>query len=494
MPCTSARRRGGSWTSILAGVELFGYSSKAELLEADIGEALFADPQDRGLTVALLERNGFLKDHAVFCRTKAGRPLVLLETATVVRDESGAVVEYRGILRDVTTRTELEEQLRQSQKMEAVGTLASGIAHDFNNLLTAIFGYTALARRTLPEEHAAVQPLGMVEEAARQASGVTSALLTFSQKTIVAKSPVDLGAVVCQSLRLLRRVLPNSIETVCQVPQDEQIWVKGDSVQLQQILMNLAVNARDAMPDGGELHISVGRRCPDSSGVFGQIAARMGAQAVLVVKDTGVGMSEEVRSRVFEPFFTTKPRGQSTGLGLSVIHGIVCDHGGSINVESKPGRGTCVTVLLPAWEPLEAGGDSPETVQRGHGEVVLLIEGDDHIRSIMTSTLSAQGYQVAAVKDGAAAAAVMASRREAVQLVVLDLDLPGQSGLTCLSEIRRLQPDVIVIVVTGRLDAEYNRRLDAEEIVLCKPFQMADLSALVFRALSRPVVEKSLSC
>ena len=264
------------------------------------------------------------------------------------------------IVTDATQRRQLEDQLRQAQKMEAVGTLASGIAHDFNNLLTAIYGYTELAKTFLPGDSPAVESLNMVEQAARQASGVTRSLLTFSRKAPGHKQVLNLTVVINDTVRLLRHVLPASIEVEQIIPPGFDGWVNADAMQLQQVLMNLAVNARDAMPDGGRLGISLHHEpATPAAGSAGPAGAADGS-AVLVVEDSGIGMSEETQARIFDPFFTTKPRGQGTGLGMAIIHGIITNHGGTIHVDSKEGRGTRVTVTLPRAEPAPAPPSEPD--------------------------------------------------------------------------------------------------------------------------------------
>jgi len=399
-----------------------------------------------------------------------------------------------GLFHDTTDRQQLEEQLRQAQKMEAVGTLASGVAHDFNNLLTAIFGYTDLARATLPEGHPAAHSLEMVEQAARQAGGVSRSLLTFSRKAASRKSPVNFGEVLHQAVRFLRRVLPASIEVIEELSAAADLWGMADAAQIQQVLMNLAVNSRDAMPEGGRLRI---RLAPGPAEALGPVSSEEGqpaSTAVLVVEDTGVGMPPEVRSRIFEPFFTTKPRGQGTGLGMSVIHGIVTDHGGRIEVESEPQRGTRVTISLPCSVPSDA--DRREQAEPGgagrgadHDAVIIVVEDDEHVRSIMCSTLRSEGYEAVPAGDGLEAAAALQTHAAVVRLVLLDLDLPRRSGVSVLREIRETKMDIPVIVVTGGVGFDPAEHLDGSERLLLKPFRMSELVSLVAQTLADSRIE-----
>ncbi len=398
----------------------------------------------------------------------------------VVMPMRGAGPEDGGLVlfaQEITERRHLEEQLRQAQKMEAVGTLASGIAHDFNNLLTAIYGYTELAKATLPEGHAASEALDMVERAAHQASGVTRSLLTFSRKGGAHKQPFDLALTIRETIRLLRHVLPASIELKDDVPVDRPVCINGDAMQVQQVLMNLAVNARDAMPGGGRLTI---RLRTDASPPPGR--------AIVTVEDTGAGMTEETRSRVFEPFYTTKPRGKGTGLGMAIIHGIVTDHRGVIDVESDLGHGTRLEVSLPCCEAAQAEPAGREDRQRapGRGERILVVEDDAHVRAIVTSSLRSRGYEVIQAVDGIEAMEMMDTQGDRIELIVLDLDLPRKSGETCLEEIRTRGVKTPVIITSGSVQWNVDAEAMPNVHTLRKPFQMVDLAGLVGRLIAEP--------
>ncbi len=399
-----------------------------------------------------------------------------------VVDESGTVFRVVGVSRDVTDRKLAEERVLHSQKLEAVGTLASGVAHDFNNLLTAIFGYNALARKALPKDHPANPYLDLADQAIEQASGVTKSLLTFGHKTPAAKSPVALTRVVGDSLRLLRRLLPASVEIVEDVPAGLDLWVSADATQLQQVLINLAVNARDAMPHGGRLRIQLR---PGTNGT--EAAPLPASEAVLTVEDTGVGMSEEVRSRIFEPFFTTKPRGEGTGLGMSIVHGIVTEHGGRITVDSELGRGTRIAIALPTCErPAATAAPARRARARaGQGELILVAEDDEHIRSIVTSALRSEGYEVVQAADGIAAMQALEDYDTEVRLLLLDLDLPRLDGLSCLRKARERRTDIPAMLVTGSTDLPGPQDTPENVQILRKPFRMSDLTAAVARVLKK---------
>ncbi len=376
-------------------------------------------------------------------------------------------------------RATLKEQLHQAQKMEAIAQLAGGVAHDFNNLLTVITGCVSLAKDALPDDHKAVESLSVVQEAADQAAGVTRSLLTFSHRMKAKKETVKLQASVETSLRLLRHVLPADIEvetdTAC-----EPIWIHADGTQLQQIIMNLAINARDAMPNGGTLKIAVSKSTPRIVGLA-SLADPEAPVARLVVSDSGIGMEPDVQERIFEPFFTTKPRGQGTGLGLAIIHSIVEDHDGRIRVQSEPGRGTTFFVELPLVDvdALQGTPEEASSPRRGRGEVVLLAEDNRHVRGILTSALGSLDYEVIQVDNGSALIDCFERHRKRIGLLVIDVDLPKRSGADCLREIRSSGGSAPAIIITARADVDLEKRFGEDTTLLCKPFQIADFSSLV---------------
>ena len=388
--------------------------------------------------------------------------------------EDGTYRGYRGMTRDISERKRTEaalresrEQLRHAQKMEAVGTLATGVAHDFNNLLTAIFGYAEMARAHIPEGSEALEALDGLEEAARQASQVTQSLLGLSSRTDAPRTPIDLTRLVRESVNLLKRVIPASIEIETRF--DKDVWIEGAASQLQQVILNLAVNARDAMPDGGRLGISVGR----SEG-FGS----------LVVDDAGTGMTEDVRERLFDPFFTTKPRERGTGLGMAIVHGIVEDHGGRIRVDTEEGRGTRITVLLPQCEapPPEAAAGQADAAVRGQGELVLVAEDQRQLRAIMASTLRSAGYRVLQAADGEQALEAFRAHGDETRLLVLDIDMPKRDGLSFLAEVAQQRPGLPAVVISGLPDPPPMGQSCVR--FLAKPFRMAELARVAGEALA----------
>ncbi len=311
-------------------------------------------------------------------------------------DDSGKVRGFFALVTDITDlkkaeeeRSQLQQQLHQAQKMEAIGELAGGVAHDFNNLLTVVFSGTANLKSLIQDDKESRESVEMIESAAKAASDITKSLMTFSSRVPIKKKPLNLGLALETALKLLHKMLPANITLEVDVPDHAECpWVLADQTQLQQILLNLTINARDAMPKGGPIKVSVIPDSPYMSDMDKQWAS-------FVVADAGRGISPELLSRVFDPFFTTKPRGEGTGLGLSVVHGIVSDHEGRIEVDSEVGKGSRFTVFLPriAKDSKPRDDKQPSTAQSGEGKVILLAEDNEYIRKLIVSALQGNGYK-----------------------------------------------------------------------------------------------------
>jgi PAS domain S-box-containing protein len=398
-----------------------------------------------------------------------------------------AVRAYVCNRRDVTERRQLEEQLRQSQKMEAVGLLAGGVAHDFNNLLAAILGFAELGMRKLEEPHPVRSHLREVVEAARRGAELTRKLLAFSRKQLIQPCPVDVHESVAGFTRLFQRLLGEDVELVVE-RSPAPVVVLVDPVQLEQVLLNLCTNARQAMPGGGQLRLSTRRLEIDESFVQRHPWSRVGSFAEIAVSDTGVGMDEQVRIRIFEPFFTTKPEG--TGLGLATVYGIVEQHGGFVHVRSSRADGTTFLVYLP-----EAVGtavrssvppSSPEH-RRAHGdEQILLAEDEPALRRLVTATLTDLGYRVIATGDGEQAVLEFERCPQDIALVVLDVVMPRLGAREAYERMRAIRPDVKVLFTTGYApeSTRLAELLASEHCpVLEKPFTTHGLAAKVRLAI-----------
>lgn len=344
----------------------------------------------------------------------------------------------------------LEDQLRQSQKMESIGTLAGGVAHDFNNILTAIIGYGHLTLRKMEKDDPNRLNIEQMLESADRAVHLTKDLLLFSRKQPVHKKRIDLGEVIRKLQKFLIRVIGEDIAFKTRLPEGE-IPVLADSYQIEQVLMNLAINARDAMPHGGVLTVAVEQVHLD--GRFSRIHGygRPGLYAMVTVSDTGEGMAEQTRQKIFEPFYTTKEVGKGTGLGLSVVYGIVNQHEGYIHVHSEPGIGTTFRIYLP----FIVSGDTEENATVieeqpvGGTETILLAEDNEIVRDLTVSVLREYGYTVITAVDGEDAVSRYEENKDSIQLLLFDLIMPRKSGKEAYDEIRRMRPDVKILFATG---------------------------------------------
>ena len=406
-----------------------------------------------------------------------------------IRGADGAVIAVMVLVTDgsaqLTERRKLEEQLRRAQRMEPLGLLAGAVAHDFNNVLTIIQVVTDFMLRDVPKDHRLNAEVLEIRQAAQRAAGLTHQLLAFSRKQVLRPRVLDLNELVTETTSMLRRLIGEDIELVMTLAQDLCLLV-ADPGQLQQVLMNLAINARDAMPSGGVLHLLT------SGAIVGPNDALLpaGNYVVLTVADTGHGMDEGVQRRIFDPFFTTKPAGRGTGLGLSTVFGIVEQSGGKVAVTSEPGRGTRFTIYLPCGSAEAMPSDAPPApdarAEAVHLATVLLVEDEEPVRRIAQRLLEAQGYSVLAAEDGYEALAIATAFSGTIDALVTDLVLPGLNGRQVAERLLQTRPDTAVLYVTGYTDDEILRRglMNEEVRVLEKPFTAKQLDDAVREAIS----------
>ena len=413
----------------------------------------------------------------------------LYEQETVispVRDESGKVVNYVGVMRDTTRERELEEQLRQSQKMEAVGTLAGGVAHDFNNLLTVIEGYSDLLLSRLGEGNPLAAEVIEIRKASDSASSLTRQLLAFSRMQVFQPRVIDLNGIVANVRKMLGRLIGENIELVT-VPGENLGRVKADPGQMEQVLLNLVVNARDAMPDGGKITVETSNVELDESFASKLAAFRPGPYVMITVTDTGTGMDQETMSRIFEPFFTTKETGKGTGLGLATVYGIVKQSGGYIWVYSEPGHGTTFKIHLPRVdEQLEEEVPPPEITAWSSGsETVLVVEDTEMVRNLVREMLVSFGYTVLEASDGNDALALCEHRKEPIHLLVTDMMMPKMSGMDLSKAVSSIRPGIRVLYMSGYTEygSVENPGLSGGSFFIQKPFSVAGLARKVREVL-----------
>ena len=432
-----------------AGLEWLGYSSLEELKRIDIPNDLYANAQDRVLFQLAMEEQGYVKDFEVQFKKANGQKITAMITATAVRDEKGRIVNYRGIMRDVTLEKTLEHQILEAQKMSAVGQLAGGIAHDFNNILSAIIGYGNLILLHIQED----SPLrSYVEEmlaSSERAAMLTQNLLTFSRKQIINPQPCGINEIIRNVAPVLTKLIREDIELKLELSTEDSIVVV-DRLQIEQVLMNLVTNARDAMPAGGILTIS--EQTIDIDGTFIDVHGygKIGRYAIISVEDTGAGLDEMTKARLFEPFFTTKEMGRGTGLGLAMVYGAVKQNNGFINVYSEVGNGTTFRIYLPeATGTAERSEDAVILSPLGGTETILLVEDDQALRILVVTVLDKYGYTVIEAIDGDDALARFNEHKESITLLITDVVMPKRSGIEVFEEIKKFNPEMKALFMSG---------------------------------------------
>jgi two-component system, cell cycle sensor histidine kinase and response regulator CckA len=472
---------------------VFGWTA-----EETVGRRLPCVPEDRqgeydAFRAEVLGGRPFTGRETVRVRKDGTRIDVSISTAPL-RDATGRPVALVALYVDISGRKRAEEalrhsqeQLRQAQKMEAVGRLAGGIAHDFNNLLSAILSYSEMVMADLSEGHPSRQDLEQIRQAGARAAELTHQLLAFSRRQLLQLRPLNLNAIVAGVDRMLRRVIGEDIllETVLAHPIAS---TRGDAGQLEQVLMNLAVNARDAMPDGGRLRIDTSAVELDRDFLQEHPDALPGRYVKLTIADNGSGMEPEVAARAFEPFFTTKHKGEGTGLGLATVYGIVTGAGGLISLYSEPGEGTVFRVFLPAADSGAAVLPGEHAVDlTGRGESVLLVEDEDAVRTLAKRILTEGGYQVSAKSRGREALELLEDRRRDCDLLITDVVMPGMRGVELAHRAQQLRPGLPVLMMSGYTTplAEEDRRAMASSPLLEKPFSRRDLLEEVRALLDR---------
>jgi len=417
-----------------------------------------------------------------------GKLRTVQKVKTPVLDAQGQIAGVLGIFWDVTDQRLMEAQLRQAHKMEAVGQLAGGIAHDFNNLLTGILGNLSLALADLPRDHGTHELLASAEVAALRAAELTRQLLGFSRRAPLVSQPLNINSLIDETVRLLRRTLDPRI--AIQVRAAADLWsVQGDATQVGQVVLNLCLNARDAMRDGGSLTLETANFRLDAEGAPLPVEGRAGEFVRLRVLDTGAGMAPEVQERIFEPFFTTKEPGKGTGLGLAMVFGIVKQHQGWIECRSEVGRGTTFDIYLPRLAtavPVPASAPAEGGV-RGGGETILLADDEEVVGRLGQTILERQGYTVLNALDGVEAVEIYRQQGQSIDLVILDLAMPRLSGPETLHELRRLNPKVSVLISSGYSSDEDLRTVERAGVMgfVAKPYRPADLVRRVRAALDQ---------
>lgn len=475
-----------------AMVSLLGYPDRDSLLRTPI-RSLYVDPGQRDRWVEAMAEFGIVRDFEIRMKRKDGEIVSLRDTTHAHKSPEGAIIRYEGALEDVTERKRLEERLRHASKMEAVGQLAGGVAHDFNNLLMAIRGNTDMLLEEAPADESITEGLREIRKAAERATNLTTQLLAFSRRQMLQPRVVNLNTVIAGMRDMLARLIAEHIEVVPELdPGLGDILV--DPSQVEQVILNLAVNARDAMPNGGVLTLATANRELTHGNGVGPSDLLGGSYVELTVKDTGTGISPDVLPHIFEPFFTTKPLGKGTGLGLATVYGVVEQSGGHIWVENEATNGTRFKVVFPrssfsksAGEERDASLAFPAGRVVWHGrETILLVEDEPMVRLITTKILSKMGFTVLEAEAGDVALRIAEESATPIDLIVTDVVMPRMRGPELVRQVRARNPGMRVVYISG-----YNEEgitglgaLDSATLFLQKPFTAEALAEIVRKALS----------
>jgi two-component system cell cycle sensor histidine kinase/response regulator CckA len=474
---------------------IFGYSSKEAVGQSILLLSPPVQPEEGSTLLERIQRLDIVENFETTRMRKDGTQIHVAFTLSPTKDSEGHVVGVSGVARDVTENKRLEQMLRQSQKMEAVGQLAGGVAHDFNNLLGVILGYTGLLLDRLSTDDPQRRSIEEIQKAGDRAALLTRQLLAFSRKQVLQLKVLDLDAVVAGAEKLLQRLIGEHIQLLV-VPNPGLGRIKADAGQLEQIIMNLAVNARDAMPTGGKLTIQTSNVEIDEEFAGLHPSTHPGPHVMLSVTDTGCGMDEKTKVRIFEPFFTTKEFGKGTGLGLSTVYGIVKQSNGSVWVYSEVGVGTTFKIYLPCVSPvleIESPREEPEKVERG-SQTILIVEDDTALLQVTQRSLEAVGYAILAAHNPAEAIQISKQHPGPIHLMVTDVIMPGMSGAQLATYLSASRPEMKVLYVSGYTDDTIVRRgvLEPGLAFLQKPFSPKTLAWKVEEVLSAQVLTDSL--
>ena len=401
--------------------------------------------------------------------TKTGREVIVESRWTLVRDEAGHPTSILSVDTDITDKKQLEQQFLRAQRLESLGSLASGIAHDLNNVLTPIVGAAQLLPMTLPNlDDRSRRLLNMLVESSKRGSGLVKQILTFARGLDGERTVLQVRHILTELISVARQTFPKSIEIQVNNASEDLWMVNVDATQIHQVLMNLFVNARDAMPDGGSLTASTENMVIDTDSAQLQLPA--GTYILITIADTGMGMTSEILDRIFEPFFTTKKTG--TGLGLSTVQGIVKAHGGAIEVESQIGRGTCFKIYLPAIHNKEAeSSDAAADSYDGKGQLVLVVDDESAIRQIAKESLETYNYRVMLASDGIEAIDLYAQNHRSIAIVLIDMMMPNLNTQSTIHALQQINPQVQIVVMSGSyLNLEAMVHTQQVSAFLTKPF------------------------
>jgi len=468
-----------------AGVELLGFRSEEELLKIDMRKELFCDETAYDTFHKKLIKDGYITNCELCLKNRNGKEVNVIVTANVIGNGAGDIIAYRGILKDVTEQRALQQQLIQAQKMESIGTLAGGVAHDFNNIMCAILGYASIMKMNMKDDHPFYNYLDTIESSANRAAQLTNQLLAFARAGKPNVKVLNINMIVKETINLIKETFNRSIEIESEL-EDDILSIEGDANQIQQIIMNLCVNARDAMPGGGKLTIRTDAAEITTEYAESHLGAKEGDCVRLTVIDTGIGIDESIIRRIFDPFFTTKAPGEGTGLGLSVVYGVVKNHEGYIDARSEAGKGTIFEIFFPAFKGVRI--EEEEVVvkpQTGNRELILVIDDEETVRNLAREILEKNGYRTLLASNGEEGVELYKTYREEIKLVIVDMIMPKLGGLETFQGLKATDKSVKALLSTG-----YNHSERVQEILdsgvrgfIKKPYNMNELLLQVRRTI-----------
>jgi hypothetical protein len=476
-------------TANLALARMLGFESVEELLSVEVEGQFYVDTAERRKNVEVLNRTCKLSGAEFELRRKDGSRIVVQEHARAVTDELGQVLYFEGTLIDITEKKLLERQLLHAQRLESVGTLAAGVAHHFNNLLTVILGYTSLLQAEAKDDDPQRESLFLIEQSAKRAAELTAQLLTFSRQITAQPVALNLNEVVSRVMSFLRRSIDASI--TIRLEAAPELWnIEADPTQVEQVLMNLCINARDAMPNGGELTVTIENIVLEEADPrlsFGD--ARPGEYVALKISDTGVGMPEDQAARIFDPFFTTKEVGKGTGLGLAIVYGIVRSCGGIIDLKSKLNLGTSVSVYFPATHPSDPLPIEAPKAPSEFSEKILVVDDEPAVLRVAKTILNRRGFEVFTAGSGAEALEIYQQQKDSVAVVILDLTMPEMSGIACYKWLCQINPQIKVILTSGYSLDNIDSDILVENNVtfVQKPYRIEELIEAIRMLLDHPM-------
>ena len=466
--------------------KMLGYDSADEFLRQDLAANVFQHAGEYQRLMELLSRTNDIKDLEMDWKRKDGDPITVRCSGRRIQGENGTPDYLEVFAEDVTEKRGLERQLRMAQKMEAIGRLSGGIAHDFNNLLGVIIGYSRVLRKAIGSDATLSEHASEIEKAGQRAASLTRQLLAFSRQQVLSPVVLDLNALVSDMSKMLPRLLGEDVE-VSFALDDGLEKLKADQSQVEQIIMNLAVNARDAMPSGGKLEIRTANMHFDRFYTRAHPGSKIGDYVALIVTDTGTGMDPETLAHIFEPFFTTKEQGKGTGLGLATVYGVVKQSNGYIWVDSALGQGSSFQIYLPRYEgePTETAQKSAPTEKLAGSEHILLVEDADPLRKLIKTFLEGGGFEVVAAQSGGQALALAAAYPKNFDLLITDVVMPGMNGRVLAEQLMNRYPGLPVLYISGYTDSftSGHNVLEPGTHLLHKPFTEEVLIAKVREVL-----------